>query len=306
MNYMKVTSQLFLATMLLSASACHNADDEVFMDPAARASRVQNITPSVKPVPSSPAPIATASYRVRVLGQGGGELCNGAVDLELMSDLGFGPASGGMVCMGKKIDLGRMLQGLSGSTAPDMDVVADGMMIRVKNIGGVAFNPPRPLVLGPIVQDPTPFFGLNQTSQHQATWTNPATGQVVTSAGTTVVKVIGVNEAYNSQTLGKRFERILHWEMTSAGFDGIPKSDALIFDRIEMLWNMRPLVIPKIVIQGNVRSFISDDQPQNLVGTGTGSVTGSNLGGGQLFGIIAELFVGRVQIELEATRFQGL
>ena len=53
-----------------------------------------------------------------------------------------------------------------------------------------------------------------------------------------------------------------------------------------MLWNVRPLVIPRIVIEGNLRSFLSGDS--------------------QSAGRIAELFVGRVQIVMEATRFETL
>ncbi len=306
MNFMNSTSKMFLALALLVGSACHNQDDEIFMDPAARKSREQNNVESTRPGPYVPVPIATATYRVRVFGQSGSELCSGAVDLELMSNLGFGPANGGMVCVGQKIDFGRMLRGLSGASAPEIDVFADGLMIRVRTIGGVAFNPPRPLILGPIVQDTAPFIGLNQTNKHQATWKDPATGKLVNSTGTSVVRVIGVNERYDSSVLGKTFDRILHWEMTSTGFDGIPKSDAMIFDRIEMLWNTRPLAIPKIVIQGNVSSFLTQEPSQSNFGSGGGIFGGGSSGGGQVFGIIRDLLVGRVRIEFEATRFEGL
>ncbi len=306
MNFMNRTSRMLGAFLLLVGSSCHNQDDDVFLDPAGHRIRAHNNTESSRPAPYVPVSIATATYRVRVFGQSGAELCSGAVDLELMSDLGFGPANGGMICVGQKIDFGRMLRGLSGNSAPEIDVLADGLMIRVRTIGGVAFNPPRPLILGPMVQDTAPFIGLNQTSQHQATWKNPETGKTVNSSGTTVVRVIGVNERYDSSFLGKRFDRILHWEMTSTGYDGIPKSDAMIFDRIEMLWNARPLVIPKIVIQGNVSSFISQDSSQSGLGAGGGIFGGGSPGGGQVFGIIRDLWAGRVRIEFEATRFEGL
>lgn len=277
---------LTVAAALLAAGSCRSADDDVFMDPAAHNTREQNVIESNRAPVRKPVSIATATYRVRVLGKSGGELCSGALDLELMSDLGFGPSKGGVLCMGQTIDLGRLLQGLTASADSDLDLLVDGMMVRARRIGGVAFNPPRPLLVGPIVQDTTPFAGLNQTSQHDATWKNPENGKLVNSSGTTTVKVKGVNEHFESTTLGQQFDRILRWEITSTGYDGIPKSEAFIFDRIEMLWNVRPLVIPRIVIEGNLRSFLSDDS--------------------QSAGRIAELFVGRVQIVMEATRFETL
>lgn len=277
-----------LMVLSLATGSCRNRDDEVFMDPRVDATRARNLMEESRPGTRLLVPIARTSYRVRVFGQGGAEICSGAVDLELMSNLGFGPANGAMVCLNQKIDLGRMLAGVSGTPEEDdTEMVADGTMVRVRRFGGVTFNPPRPLVVGPIVQDPAQFTGLNQASQHVATWKNPANGQVVNATGTTSVRVLGVNQTFSSPTLQRSFDRILHWEMVSTGYDGIPKSDAFIFDRIEMLWNSRPLAVPRIVIEGNVRNFISGDSRQAIE-------------------ILAQLFIGRVKIVLEATRFEGL
>lgn len=278
-----------LVVLAAVAGSCRNADDKVFMDPSVDLSRTQNLTDNARPGMKNPVPIALASYRVRVFGKTGlTEICSGAVDLQLMSNLGFGPANGGMMCLNQKIDLGRLLAGLSGTAeTDDTDMIADGTMVRVRRFGGISFNPARPLVVGPVVQNPAMFMNLNQTSQHMATWQNPANGRVVNSVGNTTVRVLGVNQTFESTTLNKTFDRILHWEMTSTGYDGIPKSDAFIFDRIEMLWNSRPLVVPKIVVEGSIRDFLSGDSRQPIE-------------------ILAEVFVGRVKIVLEATRFEGL
>jgi len=278
----------FLILIAALAWSCHSADDKVFMDPKIDLSRTQNLTDGTVPVARNPVPIALASYRVRVFGKSGGEICSGAVDLQLLSNLGFGPANGGMTCLSQKIDLGRMLAGLSGTPeSDDTEMIADGTMVRVRRFGGVTFTPARPLVVGPIVQNPAMFMNLHETSQHLATWRNPANGQVVNATGSTTVNVLGVNQTFESATLNKTFDKILHWEMTSTGYDGIPKSDAFIFDRIEMLWNSRPLVVPKIIIEGGVRDFLSSDRRQPIE-------------------IFADIFIGRVKIVLEATRFEGL
>ncbi|NBQ54175.1 MAG: hypothetical protein EBU49_11435 [Proteobacteria bacterium] len=107
MNFTNGTARILLVVLALVGTGCHNRDDDVFLDPSAHRIRSHNNTESARPAPYVPVSIATATYRVRVFGQSGAELCSGAVDLELMSDLGFGPANGGMICVGQKIDFGK-------------------------------------------------------------------------------------------------------------------------------------------------------------------------------------------------------
>ncbi|MEY4632383.1 MAG: hypothetical protein RIQ81_2503 [Pseudomonadota bacterium] len=302
---------------ILPLNACRNAaDDDVFLDPAARKARMGNSNANPENARKA-VPIAMASYRVRVNGTGPAnmEFCSGGVDLQLMSDLSFGPSTGAMICMNRPVDMGKLLQGISGSLDVKNEVQADGTMLRIKNIGGVTFEPARPLVVGPIVQNPQLFVGLDQTSNHTAKWTDPVSGKFVSTSGTTRVRVLGVKETYNSELLGRKLDQVLHWEMTSTGYDGIPKSDAFIFDRIEMLWNARPLVVPKIVIEGNVSSFVggssgSSSANQNALFPGAGgpfrNAQGGGVGNGQVLGRIGDIFVGKVRIELEATRFEAL
>ncbi len=288
---------------------CRNAsDDEVFMDPEAR--NVRTINPGDKDSIRKLAAIAMASYRVKVNGTGPAnmEFCSGGLDLQMMSDLSFGQASGAVVCMNRPMDMGRMLAGLTGSSAGKPEVEADGTILRVKKMGGISFNPPRPLLVGPIVQDTSAFVGIDQTTNHVATWTDPATGKVVTSNGTTRVRVLGTKENYNSDPLGRKFDQIIRWEIVSTGYDGIPKSDAFIFDRIEMVWNTRPLVIPKIIIEGNISSFTGggSQSGSNSLFPGIGGDRTNSFGNGQVIGRIGDIFVGKVRLELEATRFEAL
>ncbi len=200
---------LVSAFLLPVFQGCRNAaDDEVFMDPEARNARAMKPSGDRESIRKLVA-IAMASYRVKVNGTGPAnmEFCSGGLDLKMMSDLSFGDASGAVVCMNRPMDMGRMLAGLTGSTAGKPEVEADGTILRVKKMGGVSFNPPRPLLVGPIVQNTASFAGLDQTTNHVATWTDPATGKVVTSNGTTRVRVLGIKESYNSDLLGENWIR---------------------------------------------------------------------------------------------------
>lgn len=303
-----VANLLVAGGLALASVNCTNPDDEVFSINDGKSPRQLSAEEGTKPNLKKAVPIALASYEVKIFGERGLRLCIGAIDMQLMSDLTFGESSGGIRCLGKKIDMGSMLQGLSGSAMAKGDVESDGQMIRANRLGNVQFQPSRPLLVGPIVQNPAEFMNLDETSSHVAIYRDPVTGQQSQGSGSLRVKVLEVNGTYEANRLGRTLNRVLHWEMTSSGFDGISKSEAFVFDRFEVFWNTRPLVVPKIIIQGAIESFISaDDSPFLLQSNVMTGAAGLNLvGDAQKGGIISNILPNSVRIELEATRFEGL
>ncbi len=74
-----------------------------------------------------------------------------------------------------------------------------------------------------------------------------------------------------------------------------------------MVWNARPLVVPKIIIEGNISSFTGGSQSgSNSLFPGIGGNQAGAFGNGQVIGRIGDIFVGKVRLELEATRFEAL
>lgn len=301
-------TKFVIVSALAVSVSCTNADDDVFSENDGRSPRQLSAEETSNRAAAKVVPIAMASYEVKIYGERGMRLCIGALDLKLMSDLSFGDSSGGIRCLGKKIDMGSMLQEASGAAMNPGDIEATGQMIRANKLGNVEFYPARPLIVGPIVQDPSVFMGLDETSSHTAVFTDPVTGQKSQGTGSFQVKVLEVNGKYVSSRLGKTLDKILHWQITSTGFDGISKSEALAFERFEMYWNTRPLVVPKIVIVGAIESFISPGDSPLFVKSDTAlqSEDSSDLDGVQKGGIISNILPSSVRIELEATRFEGL
>jgi len=73
------------------------------------------------------------------------------------------------------------------------------------------------------------------------------------------------------------FDKVLHWTMAAKGFDGIPAKKGLLLKKMEWFWNVEPIMIPKIIIVGELAGFIdtssSPASVNQLIGDVTISVT---------------------------------
>ena len=114
---------------------------------------------------------------------------------------------------------------------------------------------------------------------------SPATSAVSSGNGEIEVRVISIDQPFPHETYPDDFKSVLHWEMLSTGFKGVPAAKALLFERLEFHWNMRPIMVPKIVIEGTLTDFIS---------------TGGATGGGAMDAIagIGAAFLGKLKVEL--------
>ena len=264
-----MTKALLLA---LALAGCNGADDGVFKStdgveskPATTLlSGTEGLQGGLNAIGAAPVPAATVNYMLTVDGNTNARICNGSVQLTIMSDFTLKVPTAKIQCESYLIDLAGLLAssgglgGLSGGTGQDAsgNLSDDGMVLSIKSIAGGVFTPPRPLLLGPIVQDASKFAGFHRTSTHTLV-AQDDTGKTLTADGSFDVQVLNVDTTYENKWVGKAFDKVLDWKMTTTGFTGIPARYGLTFQSWEWLWNVRPIMILKIEIKGQLSDFIS-------------------------------------------------
>jgi hypothetical protein len=178
-------------------------------------------------------------------------------------------------CLSLEIDLASMLGAKvaagGGFTTGQGVIQHDGFTLSMKSLAGADFDPPRPLLLGPIFQDAEKYKGYDKTTHHTMTFQDDS-GRSVTKEGDFTVKVKKFSADYVSTVDGKtlEFHDVLWWEMTS-NFD-TPAKHGLTFKKWEWFWNMRPLMIPGLKIEGTIGDFATGEgmvDADELLGTMT-------------------------------------
>ncbi len=218
-------------------------------------------------------PVAKVTYNIKVTAASGAQLCNGQIKLQIMSDFGLEVPSGRVQCSSLSVDIAGLLgSGISLSDkGGDENVSHDGKVLSLRTIGGMSFDPPRPFLIGPVVQDPAKFKGFKRTSEHTVTGTDPDTKEDVDGSGSFTLEVLDEQTTYENKHVGKAFSNVMHWRVSATGFEGVPAKSALLFRRWEWFWNVRPIMIPKILFEGKLGDFIGTEEggsTEALVGDG--------------------------------------
>jgi len=259
--------------LALAFAGCNSADEGVFKNndgveskPATTLlSGTEGMQGGLDALGETPVQAASVTYLLTVTGNNqDAELCHGDAQLTIMSDFSLKIPTAKIQCMAYTVDLAGLLasngglSGLSGGSGQDAsgNLSDDGMVLSVKNIAGGEFTPPRPLLLGPIIQDSSKFAGFHRTSNHTLV-AQDETGKTMTANGSFAIQVLDVDTTYENKWVGKAFDKVLRWQMTTSGFTGIPARYGLIFQSWEWLWNVRPIMIPKIEIKGHLSDFVS-------------------------------------------------
>ncbi len=219
---------------------------------------------------------ATVTYLMKVTSESGVALCNGEATVKIMTNFSMSFPKAEIACLSltvnlaKALDTGGAALGGGEGADPASSITHDGKVLSLKTLAGTSFDPPRPMLLGPIVQDPTIYKNFKQTTQHTLSGKDPETGAAVGGSGAFKINVIDHKTTYKNNFVEEEFDSILHWEITTTGFKGVPAKSGLVFDRMEWLWNTRPIMIPKISITGRLSDFISGEAGANadmLLGT---------------------------------------
>ena len=246
-------------TLVFYALACSSEEEAVF-----RSGNSQ-----MKPKPSMltgnegekltdkpPSEATSAQYFFKLESNSGVQICNGEVGLQIMTNFTVKFPEAKVSCLGGavKIDLASILNGTSSSGKLIAGLDHDGKVLTIESVMGSKFTPPRPVLLGPIVQDKSKFEDYERTTEHTV-----VNSKGKKSEGTFTVEVFDVTTSFKNDYV-KELDEVIHWEIRAKGFNGVKATDGLIFDKITWWFSTRPIVIPKIIIEADLKDFIEDKQ----------------------------------------------
>ncbi|NDE13784.1 hypothetical protein EBZ80_02530 [bacterium] len=159
---------------------------------------------------------------------------------------------------------------MAGNISSDLD----NRVVMTKRVGNIGFDPPRPLILGPIIQNPRQFADINKLYPDIAFTTIPGTsGPQVAGKASIRVKTVNATEQYSPRP-GATFAQapfdVLHWEMTleNAGPGSTQNVQALLLDRIGFYWRTKPIQIPRLVLDTDLASLLggNSNSPLSQIG----------------------------------------
>ncbi len=243
-----------------------------------------------------------AVYELRIKGIFGAiQVCKGEAQVRLTSTGQFELPKSDVACVGGliKVDLGSMMKGMStnpgAGTPPNFS--GDDRVVRIDQIAGAKFSPPRPLMIAAFKAKPEDLSGYSGTEV--VTATDLKTGQ--SAPGRITMEVLTTEETLVNPNFSKAFDKVVRWHMLARGFDGLNKPAMFLFDKVEMAWNLDPIAIPEIKIEGHIKEFMK------AVGSGGDSPLGAlgSLGSGPL-AQIATTVAGKVVVELELKSMEGI
>jgi hypothetical protein len=177
---------------------------------------------------------------------------------------------------------------------------ADGRILMTNRLGNIQFDPPRPLLLGPVIQDPADFEGLQRAYPNIHYSSAPgSTGAPVDGYAGLLLRVINTRLPLKVQYEPKPVE-VLHWEMV---LDPNTRSsaqsmEALLPKRLAFYWRTRPIQIPRLVIETSLSSLIGG----SLLGGGANG--GAASGGGGFGDLLGNFSVVRIILDAKSIEAQ--
>jgi hypothetical protein len=275
--------------------SCNTSDDEAFKKGGGTEVKPQAlgaVDSSANGTAGKPA--VKAQYDLKVIA-GASVPCRGTIEFVIMSDFKFELPDAKLKCLGLTIDLGKMLTQVSQEQTTKPEIESDGRVLRIDRMGDAVFTPKRPLILGPVIQDTTKYRNFAEEKDYSVVVTDSQTGSTSSGTGRIRLAVIGIDEKFPTEKYPDDFTKVLHWEMSTTGFEGVPVGKAFLFDKMEFWWNTRPIMMPKLVIEGSIKDFISGSP-----------MGGGGAGGGGVLGTVADALFGKIRIELTVKNYESL
>jgi hypothetical protein len=253
-------SLLAMLLLLTLISACQDQDDAAFKGgvneskPRLR-EELKGLDQAKGTRPKEPVvkTAATATYDMRITTVSGVKLCTGEATLDIKSDLTISFPDTYIQCLSYRVDLAGLLKQASSKTKAN--ATSDGKILYQDRIGGAQFEPARPFLIGPVIQNSDQFKDLKHSATYKVNGTGPKGSYQ--DSGRINLAVLGVDQSFERDSKDIAFDKIIHWQMEATGYgDDIPKSSAYLFNKIEFYWNTRPIMIPKIVIESPLSDFL--------------------------------------------------
>jgi hypothetical protein len=225
---------------------------------------------------TAPAKVAAkVNYAISIIAKSGNEVCRGTTQINIMSNLELKFPTGTVKCLMLTLDLSRILGDSFLSANPGLgNFTSDGKVLYIKEIGKATFDPPRPFFLGPLVQNPDDYKDFKLTVPETVTVNDPEANVSLSGTGQFDVEVLSVGGKYSNElSPANKFNNVMRWAISSSGFDGVPTKYGLLYKKMEWYWNTQPLMIPKIVISGDLAAFIGSSSGGSGISRLVGDVT---------------------------------
>lgn len=251
-------------------SSC-SGDDKAFKGGTNEAKPLSRVVEKASLNAEGPDIVGTFNFAISVMTNSGARF-SGSGDLQIMSDFSLVAKSTKVTLGSMVLDMTGLINRISSSFLENQtqgNFTKEDGILYVRDLGPASFDPPRPLLLGPLIVKPERYRGLKKTTQHDVTIQSGSTKK--SASGSLTVEVLETAGSFTSAN-GKSFDHVLHWVLSSHGFSGVPATKGFLFDRVEWWFNTKPLMIPKIAITGNLGELMTgkgDDVIKDLIGTVT-------------------------------------
>ena len=117
---------------------------------------------------------------------------------------------------------------------------SDGTVLYASDLFGTKFEPPRPLLIGPLLIDPVKYQGLEKVIPGTAT----KNGRV--ASGTHKVTVLETGGSYINDYQNVSFDNIIHWKIEHEGFKELAVVETFLPKKVEVKVNTQPLMLPEL------------------------------------------------------------
>lgn len=128
------------------------------------------------------------------------------------------------------------------------------------------FSPPKPAMIGPVIQDPSSFANFRFTENSTVSGIDKITGANFNASGQWTVQVLETNGSYRPERFQgtQKFNSIVKWEMRAIGFDGAPKASIKAFTSQTYWFNTDPIAIPRIEIDTSLKELMPQSTSSSI------------------------------------------
>lgn len=229
--------------------------------------------------------LARLSYDFELFSDSGSSICEGIFSARLQSDFELALDDSNAQCAFFNIDISRFLSPINfGKFLSDSEDASDlslsdkiklnhdGTLLRLEGVGEeLRFDPPRPLMFGPFIQDQDALISFSRSWNTTVTINDEdfqGSGQGIFEA-----KVISVNSPYDDPRFSSKFKNTIHWQITANGFETILDRYGLLIPHFELWYNSNPIMIPKIRAIIDSKSLVEEFASEIGGGTGSGFIS---------------------------------
>ncbi len=266
-------------------------------------SKKENSSPAVKPKQDAstttddpktekPGLALKNVYEMVIMGTDGKRLCEGEIELNMLTNANIEVGDASLKCLGYSVPVKQFIPDMNNEEMAGSVEVSGGSgetdkVLRMPSMGVYKFNPPRPMLVGPIIQDTSSLQGYSEERDYIVTGTKD--GKAVEMGGKIKLFVLSIDQTYQPSDMKEPLDQVIKWEMDAEGFSKAVPAETLCFERYEMWWNTRPIALARLIIENSASGFMAAEE--------------SKPGYLKALDKVSEYFLGKIRIELNLKKF---